>query len=266
MLPSLFVSHGSPMLALDAGVVGATWRRITAMLKPAAIVMVSAHWETQRPLLTGAAQLATIHDFGGFPEALYRIEYPALGAPAVAQRAAELLRQAGFDAALDLQRGLDHGAWVPLREMFADASVPVVQLSLQPQLGPAHHYRLGRALASLAAENILLIGSGGLTHNLHEAFAAMRNPAQPELAYVREFQQWVYDALLKDDIESLLSYRTRAPHAQRAHPTEEHFLPLFFALGAAGEDAEAVRECDAVDLSALAMDAYRFISKPGQTA
>lgn len=260
MLPSLFISHGSPQLALDAGAVGIAWRRLATIPKPAAIVMVSAHWETQRPLLTGALQLPTIHDFGGFPEALYRIEYPARGALEVAQRAAELLRQAGFDAALDLQRGLDHGAWVPLREMFADASVPVVQLSLQTHLGPAHHYRLGRALAPLAAENILLIGSGGLTHNLHEAFAAMHNPAQPELGYVREFQQWIYDTLHGGDVESLLSYRTRAPHAQRAHPTEEHFLPLFFALGAAGENVEAVREYAAVDLSALAMDVYRFIS------
>lgn len=261
MLPSLFVSHGSPLLALDAGAVGEVWRRLGAISKPAAIVMASAHWETHAPMLTAASRLATIHDFGGFPEALYRIEYPALGEPDVAQRAANLLRQAGFDAALDAMRGLDHGAWVPLREMFADAAVPVVQLSLQPHLGPAHHYRVGRALAPLAAENILLIGSGGLTHNLHEAFAAMHNPAQPTFDYVREFQQWIYDALCRGDVESLLSYRTRAPHAQRAHPTEEHFFPLFFALGAAGEHAEAIREYDAIDLSALAMDAYRFISK-----
>lgn len=260
MLPSLFVSHGSPMLALDAGAVGVAWHRLVSTLKPSAIVIASAHWETARPQLTGATRLATIHDFGGFPEALYRIEYPASGAPAVAQRAADLLRHAGFDAALDSQRGLDHGAWVPLREMFADVAVPVVQLSLQAHLDPAHHYRVGRALAPLAAENILLIGSGGLTHNLHEAFAAMRSPALPVLDYVREFQQWIYATLRNGDIESLLSYRTLAPHAQRAHPTEEHLLPLFFALGAAGENAEAIREYDAVDLSALAMDAYRFVA------
>ncbi len=265
MLPSLFVSHGSPMLALDAGAAGVTWRRMAAA-KPAAIVIVSAHWETARPLLTGASRLATIHDFGGFPEALYRIQYPALGASAIAQRALDLLRQGGFDAALDIQRGLDHGAWVPLREMFADAAVPVVQLSLQPQLGPAHHYRLGRALAPLARENILLMGSGGLTHNLHEAFTAMRNAAQPQLEYVREFQQWIYAALSRGDVESLLSYRALAPHAQRAHPTEEHLLPLFFALGAAGENAEAIREYAAIDLSALAMDAYRFIAKQSPAA
>ncbi len=261
MQASLFVSHGAPTLALDAGAVGAVWRRVAALTKPAAIVIASAHWETARPLLTAAPRLATIHDFGGFPEALYRIEYSASGAPDIAERALDLLRQAGFDAALDAQRGLDHGAWVPLREMFADASVPIVQLSLQPHRGLAHHYRLGRALAPLAAENILLIGSGGLTHNLHEAFAAMHNPAPPLLGYVQEFQQWVYAALRRGDLDALLSYRTRAPHAQRAHPTEEHFLPLFFALGAAGEHVDAVREYDAVDLSALAMDVYRFISR-----
>ncbi|HET8710278.1 MAG TPA: class III extradiol ring-cleavage dioxygenase, partial [Spongiibacteraceae bacterium] len=156
--------------------------------------------------------------------------------------------------------GLDHGAWVPLREMFPAADVPVVQLSLQPQLDPAHHYRLGRALASLAADNILLIGSGSLIHNLHEAFAAMQRSAQPKLDYVQEFQQWIYAALCRGDIEALLSYRTRAPHAQRAHPTDEHLLPLFFALGAAGESFTVEREYDGIDLSALAMDVYRFSS------
>ena len=264
MSASIFVSHGAPTLALDAGAAGKVWRRMV-IRKPAAVVIASAHWETSQPLLTGAARLATIHDFGGFPEALYRIEYPAAGAPRIAQRAVELLRQAGFNAALDMQRGLDHGAWVPLREMFADGAVPIVQLSLQSHLGPAHHYRLGRALAELAAEDVLLMGSGSLTHNLHEAFAAMHQfsslppgVSSPPLEYVHEFQQWILNTLRAGDVQSLLSYRALAPHAQRAHPTEEHLLPLFFAVGAAGEPIEVVREYGEVDMSALAMDVYRF--------
>ncbi len=265
MSASIFVSHGAPTLALDAGEVGQVWRRVAAMRKPAAIVIASAHWETSRPLLTGAARLATIHDFGGFPDALYRIEYPAAGAPEMARRALELLRHAGFDAALDMERGLDHGAWVPLREMYVDGEVPVVQLSLQTHLGPAHHYGMGRALAALAEEDVWLIGSGSLTHNLYEAFAAMRRAASQSqkassspLEYVREFQQWIFDTLRAGDVQSLLAYRTLAPHAQRAHPTEEHLLPLFFAAGAAGENIEAVREYDAIDMDSLAMDVYQF--------
>lgn len=261
MLASLFVSHGAPTLALDAGEVGDAWRRVVAPLQPAAIIIMSAHWEAAQPLLTGAPALQTIHDFGGFPDALYRIEYPATGARDVAAHAVNLLRAAGFAAALDPQRGLDHGAWVPLREMFAAAAVPVAQLSLQPHLGAAHHYRLGRALAPLAAENILLIGSGSLTHNLREAFTAMHASKPITLDYVREFQQWIYSTLQRGDIESLLAYRQLAPHALRAHPSEEHLLPLFFALGAAGDNIETIREYAAIDLSALAMDVYSFSSR-----
>lgn len=259
--PSLFISHGSPLLALDAGSTGAAWRRVAAALStPVAIVIVSAHWETDIAALTAVDRLATIHDFGGFPEPLYQIEYPARGAPALAQQAADLLRRANIDAVLDTQRGLDHGAWVPLREMFPEASIPVVQLSLQAKRGPQYHYRVGRALAELAQQNILPIGSGSLTHNLQDGFRAMRGDTQA-LHYVPEFQRWVFDALTRGDLDALFSYRTVARCGSRAHPSEEHFMPLFFALGAAGENPAVIREYDSIADSVLGMDVYRFMAK-----
>lgn len=248
------------MQALDAGSAGAAWRRMAAVPPaPSAIVAVSAHWETAVPTLTAAATLSTIHDFGGFPAELYRLQYPATGAPELAARIAHRLREAGFDAALDPQRGLDHGAWVPLREMYPAASIPVLQLSLQPPLGPAHHYRMGRALAALGADNILVIGTGSITHNLRDGMLAMRGDTAA-LSYVPEFQQWVYDALARGDIDTLLAYRTTSRHGPRAHPTDEHFLPLFVALGAAGAAPRVEREYNSIAEGMLGMDCYRFSS------
>ena len=202
--------------------------------------MVSAHWETSVPMLTGNPQPTTIHDFGGFPAELYKLRYPAPGAPELATQAVALLKSADITAGVDGCRGLDHGAWVPLRWMYPDANVPVVQLSVQPELGTAHHLRLGRALASLAADNVLIIGSGHTTHNLRDW---MGNPRRQEpLRYAQAFAEWVGDHLRDHDAEALLAYRERAPEAVRAHPTEEHFLPLFVAWGAAG-DGRRRRAC-----------------------
>ncbi|HVL35685.1 MAG TPA: class III extradiol ring-cleavage dioxygenase, partial [Burkholderiales bacterium] len=168
-------------------------------------------------------------------------------------RAQALLRGAGFGAALDGCRGLDHGAWSPLLHMYPEAEVPVVQVSVQPALGPRHHAQLGRALRPLAAEGVLLVGSGHLTHNLRDWARAHGVPAP----YAREFQQWVKARLEGHDLDGLADYRTRAAHGARAHPTEEHFLPLFFALGAAGDAPRPERIYDGVD-GVLAMDAYVF--------
>lgn len=187
LLPTVFISHGSPMHALDAGAAGEAWRRLGDTLpRPRAILIASAHWEASMPMLGGAPKPETIHDFYGFPEPLYRIRYPAPGAPLVAQRAQQLLLSAGLPSAIDDVRGLDHGAWSPLLHMYPEADVPVVQLSVQTALGAAHHLALGRALAPLAGEGVLVIGSGHMTHNLREWMRGTY-PDAPA-AYVHEFR------------------------------------------------------------------------------
>jgi 4,5-DOPA dioxygenase extradiol len=243
------------MHALQPGAAGEAWKALARRLpRPKAIVIASAHWETNLPMLTGAEKPETIHDFYNFPEPLYRLRYPAPGAPEVARRAQALLKDAGFTAGIDGCRGLDHGAWSPLLYMYPGADIPVVQISLQPALGPAHHVKLGRALQPLTKENILIIGSGHMTHNLRDWSRGAGQPAP----YAREFQAWVFEKLNQRDIESLVDYRSRSPHGARAHPTDEHFLPLFFALGAAAEKAKPERVYDAIDSGVLAMDAYVF--------
>jgi len=255
MLPSVFISHGSPMHALEPGAAGEAWKALAQRLpRPKAIVIASAHWETNLPMLTGSDKPQTIHDFYNFPEPLYRLRYPAPGAPEVARRAQALLKNAGLTAGIDGCRGLDHGAWSPLLYMYPDADVPVVQISIQPALGPRHHVELGRALKKLPEEGVLVIGSGHMTHNLRDWSRGAGQPAP----YAREFQAWVFERLKERDVESLIDYRSRSPHGVRAHPTDEHFLPLFFALGAAGEKAKPERVYDAIDSGVLAMDAYVF--------
>jgi len=252
-LPTLFLSHGSPMHALQPGAVRAVWEGIARDLpRPKAILIASAHWETNIPALTGSACPETIHDFYGFPKPLYEIQYPAPGSPALASKALQLLDKNKIKAAEDPSRGLDHGAWSPLLYMYPDANIPVVQLSLQTELGPKHHLDLGRALASLAGEGILIIGSGHMTHNLRERRDG------PPLAYVREFQSWVKEKIDSKEWDSLVNYRSLTPGGARAHPTDEHFLPLYVALGAAGENYKAERLYDGVEMGALAMDAYLF--------
>lgn len=260
-LPVVFVSHGSPMHALEAGAAGEAWVALGRDLpRPRAILIVSAHWETDAPALTGAAKPETIHDFYGFPEPLYRIRYPAPGAPKLAARAAALLEGAGFAAQVDSARGLDHGAWSPLLHAYPDADVPVVQLSLQSELGTRHHLATGRALAPLAAEGVLLVGSGHMTHNLRDFFRPQRDMAP--LAYAQEFQAWVTARISARDLDALADYRSLAPHAVRAHPTEEHFLPLLFALGAAAPGGASEHRYDGIEGGALAMDAWLF--RPGK--
>ena len=243
------------MHALQAGPAGLAWAALGKRLgRPKAILIASAHWETNLPMVTGAARPDTIHDFSGFPEPLYRIRYTAPGAPEVAQKALQLLKQEGLTAAIDGTRGLDHGAWAPLLYMYPDADVPVVQISLQPGLGTRHHVRLGRALRQLEEANVLVIGSGHMTHNLRDW---MRGAGKPQ-PYAQEFSDWVRERLEAHDLESLADYRSRSLHGARAHPTDEHFLPLFFALGAAREDYQPERIYTGIDSGVLSMDAYVF--------
>jgi len=256
-LPAVFLSHGSPMHALEAGVAGRAWHALGERLgRPRAILIASAHWETARPALTGAARPQTIHDFYGFPPALYALRYPAPGAPDIAERARALLAGAGLDADVDPERGLDHGAWTPLLYAYPAADVPVLQLSLQPERGPRHHLALGAALAPLADEGVLLLGSGHLTHNLRELRSVLATDVGAAAPYVSEFQDWVRALIAAHDYDRLADYRQLSPAGVRAHPSEEHFLPLFFALGAAGPGARAERLLDHVEGGVMAMDAY----------
>ncbi|HVN35932.1 MAG TPA: class III extradiol ring-cleavage dioxygenase [Casimicrobiaceae bacterium] len=258
-LPALFLSHGSPMNGIEVTPSSRAWANLGRELpRPRAVLVASAHWESEVPTLSGNAKPETIHDFGGFPDALFQIRYPAPGAPELAAQAVELLKAAGIAAGVNGCRGLDHGAWVPLKWMYADADVPVVQISLQPERGTAHHVELGRALAPLAENDVLIVGSGHATHNLRDW---MTNPRRPQpLRYAQEFADWLHERLAAGDTDALIAYRERAPEARRAHPTDEHFLPLLVAWGAAGEGARAERMSTGIDGGALVNDSYKFLA------
>jgi 4,5-DOPA dioxygenase extradiol len=249
------------MHALDPGTAGRAWAALGRSLpRPRAVLIASAHWETSVPMLTGNPKPQTIHDFGGFPEELYRERYPAPGAPDVAAAAVALLKSADIIAGIDGCRGLDHGAWVPMKWMYPDHNVPIVQFSLQPELGTGHHLRLGRALAPLADDDVLIIGSGHTTHNLRDW---MSNPRRHEpLHHAAAFADWLKGRLAAHDAEAIVEYREHAPDALRAHPTEEHFLPLLVAWGAAGTDAHPERIVNGFEAGALALDSYLFYPAP----
>jgi 4,5-DOPA dioxygenase extradiol len=264
-LPTAFLSHGSPMHAIDAGVAGRAWTELGRTLpRPRAVLIASAHWETSTPMLTGSARPETIHDFGGFPAELYRLRYPAPGSAELASKIGAMLETAGIAAGVDHMRGLDHGAWVPMRWMYPAADVPVVQISVQPERDTAHHLRLGAALRPLADEGVLIVGSGHATHNLRDWSLSRRSGES--LPYVATFARWLQQALASGDADALTHYRGRAPDAVRAHPTEEHFLPLFVAWGAAGPGASSERIVDASEAGALSLDSYLFHPAPETVA
>jgi 4,5-DOPA dioxygenase extradiol len=254
-LPSIFVSHGAPTFAIEPGVAGAQLRALgRALGKPTAILVVSPHWMTRGVQITATDQPETVHDFGGFPRALYGIQYPAPGSPQFAARVREVLHAGGISASLDAHRGLDHGAWVPLLHLYPDADVPVLQVSIPIDTDPQKALELGRALAPLAEEGVLIVGSGSLTHNLYE----FRMGDAQEAGYAREFSEWIRQAVLEGDTDRLVHALERAPHAQRAHPTTEHFLPLLVAAGAASTAAPATVLDGGIRHGVLAMESYVF--------
>lgn len=259
MMPTLFVSHGSPMTAIEDTFAHRFLAGLGAELpRPRAILVASAHWETAEPTLNAVERNETIHDFYGFPPALFAISYMPPGAPELAREIAESLRKAGFAATLDDKRGLDHGAWVPLLLAWPDAEIPALQISVQTELGPRHHLALGRALASLRAREILILGSGSFTHDLRRFGRGRPGIDAPETPDVTEFSDWMDGHIRAHDIAALADYRRLAPHARDEHPTEEHLLPLFVALGAAGEHASARRLHNSVEFGFLRMDTYAF--------
>ena len=260
VVPSLFVSHGAPLFAVDAGEPGPALTRWGQALRAQfpglrGVVVMSPHWMARGVRVTTGALPATWHDFGGFPSALYELQYPAPGAPALAQEVLDLLAAAGVAAQGDAQRPFDHGAWVPLMHLFPQADVPVVQLALPVGAGPAQVHALGAALRPLAQQGVLLVGTGSMTHNLAEFMGGGDGEGAPD-PYVQAFSRWVEDAVQRHDVPALLSYRELAPHARRAHPTDEHFLPLFFALGAAPQDWHTQYLSREVMYGMLAMDAF----------
>ena len=240
-LPALFVSHGSPMFALEPGETGPALGAFGAALRTRVrgVVIMSPHWMSREPAVMTHPRPATWHDFGGFPQALYQLQYPAPGDPGLAQRVMDLLAQAQITAQADPQRPLDHGAWVPLMHLFPQADVPVVQVALPARWAARDVFAMGQALAPLRDEGVLVIGSGSMTHNLAEFFGGERDAAP----YVVEFSRWIESAIATHSLQPLLAWDREAPHARRAHPTDEHFLPLFFALGAGGltDDPQGAR-------------------------
>ncbi|MCP4246093.1 MAG: dioxygenase [bacterium] len=238
---ALFVSHGAPTLLTDEVPARGFMQGLAAAIgRPQAILAVSAHWTTASPKVGGAERPETIHDFAGFPEELYRLHYPAKGDPALAARAVACLDNARLDASIDPGRGLDHGTWAPMMLIWPDADIPVIPVSLQPNAGSAHypgadsahHYGLGQALRPLTDEGVLVLATGGATHDLSGLWGQTIDA--PPVDYAQAFDDWLCGRIEAGALSDLLAYREKGPSAARNHPTEEHIQPLFVALGAAG--------------------------------
>lgn len=256
-MPCLFVSHGAPTLAIEEGPAHRFLREYGKQaVTPGAIVVISAHFEAPVVTVTAAQKPETIYDFRGFPDTLYKITYPAPGDPALAGKIAGLLEARDLQVVSSPTRGLDHGAWVPLFLMFPEANIPVVQVSIDPRQGAEYHYQLGKLLAPLRDEGVLIIGSGGATHNLAELNRHQADSAPPE--WVASFNDWLDSAVVEGRTKDLLHYREFAPNATKNHPTEEHFFPLLCTLGAAATDRSRARVHHSYTFGVLSMDAYQF--------
>jgi 4,5-DOPA dioxygenase extradiol len=254
LAPVLFISHGAPTFALEPGVLGPNLQRIGAQLEGIrAVLVVSPHWQAPDLRVMTAERPGTLHDFGGFPEPLYQLQYPAPGAPDVARETADILRAAGLAVSEDATRPFDHGAWVPLRFLLPDANVPVFQLAIPENLDTVGALALGRALRPLRERGVLVVGSGSLTHNLYE----VRRTADTA-PYAAAFAEWATRSVLARDEEALIDYRRVSPDGARAHPTEEHYLPLLVAMGASHNDDTPSLVPGGMTYGVLSMDSYAW--------
>jgi 4,5-DOPA dioxygenase extradiol len=255
-LPTLFVSHGAPTLPMENVPAREFLKELGSRFREEkSILCISAHWATTRPAVNAGEEPQTIHDFSGFPEELYRIEYPSHGSPDLARRVAGLIEDVGMACDIDGRRGLDHGAWVPMLLMHPEADVSVVQLSIQENLDPAQHFALGRAIAVLRREGVLVIGSGGAVHPL--GYVPL-GPGMATHSWAIEFNDWLTKAVEGGDAESLIDYRKSAPHAETAHHYPDHYMPLLAALGAAGPGARGKVIHHSWYWGDLGMDAFEF--------
>src|SRR3954469_21099214 len=255
MLPAIFVSHGAPTLPFDDVPARDFLRGLgKALGRPKAIIAISAHWDTDLPAASAPLANDTIHDFRGFPQPLYALEYPAPSDALLAREISGLLN--GLAARTDATRGLDHGAWVPLMLMYPQADIPVTQLAVQPERDTKFHFGLGEALSQLRDDGILILASGGATHNLYEFGRHRRDAPPPE--WVTAFQEWLASTIESGNTSEFLDYRTIGPNGARNHPSEEHFLPIFVAAGASIPGSAGKRIHRSHSYGILAMDAYRF--------
>ncbi len=252
---TLFISHGAPdLLTRDIPAHQFLKDLSKNFEKPKAIIVFSAHYESEIIEVTGNHKLATIHDFGGFSPELHKMEYNAEGAPELASEVVELFKEVGFEAKINPKRGLDHGAWVPLKLMYPLADIPIIQISIQPNESAIYHYKIGMIISEMKQKNILIIGSGSLTHNLNMAF---QNSDRPTPVWAKEFSEEILNKLQKQDLNALLNWH-ELKFAQENHPSPEHLVPLLIALGAAAQDFTAARLHHSFDYSVLAMDCYIF--------
>ena len=256
---ALFVPHGAPTFALDSGAAGVAMRQLATQFdKPRAIIVISPHWDTEIPTVSTATELETIYDFYGFPDELYRIKYPAKGYPEGAQEVVKALQKRFSKVATDPTRGLDHGAWTPLRQMFPNADIPIIAVSIQSHAGTAHALAMGEALEELTHQGFLVIASGNITHNLGDyRMAALQGGQTP--AYVQTFADWVEVQMTAKNVQQLLDYRQHSREGVRSHPAEDHLLPLYVAMGAAGKDASAKAFFRGISSYVIAMDGYTFV-------
>ncbi|KAK4772008.1 hypothetical protein SAY86_013783 [Trapa natans] len=265
-MDTFFISHGSPTLSIDESLPARhfllSWKQKMFPRRPTAILVVSAHWETTEPTVNVIqGRHDTIHDFYGFPDKMYKLKYPAPGAPELAKRVKDLLTASGFKRVYeDTKRGLDHGAWVPLLLMYPEADIPVCQLSVQPNRDGTHHYNLGKALRPLREEGVLVFGSGSATHNLRDLRPGSDDSVIP---WAHQFDNWLKESLLQGRYDDINHYEKKAPHAKKAHPWPEHFYPLHVAIGAAGEDPKAELIHHSWSLGSLSYASYRFTSSSG---
>ena len=261
-MPSLFISHGGPNIITDPSEARDYLASLPEKIgKPKAIVIVSAHFETDGPVVVTDPEPEMIYDFGGFAPELYQMVYPAPGAPELAMRVATMLQKAGFSPRIAPKRGYDHGTWTSMKLAYPDADIPIVQLSIDPNQDAAYHFALGQALAPLASEDILLVGSGHITHNLRAVFGAMRGGIAPDsemAGKVAAFTDWFAEKFADNDRDAIINWRKEAPFVRENHPTDEHLMPLFFAYGAGGGNPHAVRAHASRQMGFFAFDSWMF--------